>query len=152
MKKLLLIEDDDVKRQGVISTLNSLGDFEIVLANSVSSAIASVSNEIDLIIADMSLPTYDIVATERGGTPRPFGGVEVFEHLERIGSSVPVVVVTSYPAISDGKRSLTVNALERQLANDFPENFKGLVYFDFAYTDWERELVRKIQLLRGGER
>ena len=152
MKKLLLIEDDDVKRQGVINTLKLLGDFDILLANSVSSAIAAISNDLELIIADMSLPTYDILATERGGTPRPFGGIEVFEHLERINSKLPVVVVTSYPAISDGRRSLTVNDLERQLSADFPENFKGLVYFDFAYTDWEKELIRKIYSLQESEK
>lgn len=151
MRQVLLIEDDEVKRQGVQSVLTLNFDFKIVLANSVSTAIRSITEEIDLIIADMSLPTYDIEAQERGGTPRPFGGIEVFEHLDRIASKVPVVVVTSYPAISDGRKSLTVNDLERQLETDFPDNFKGLVYFDNAYTDWEMKLVNTITKFQSGK-
>lgn len=151
MRQVLLIEDDEVKRQGVQGVLTLNFHFEVVLANSVSAAIRSITKDIDLIVADMSLPTYDIEAQERGGTPRPFGGIEVFEHLDRIASKMPVVVVTSYPAISDGRKSLTVSDLAKQLATDFPDNFKGLVYFDSAYTDWESKLVHTIRKFHAEE-
>jgi CheY-like chemotaxis protein len=141
MKNVLLIEDDEVKRQSIQQALTSKFRVRVFFANSVRSAIIALEAEYDLLIADMSLPTYDIEARERGGTPRPFGGIEVFEHLERIESSVPVVVVTSYPAISDGKKSLTVSDLEVQLRTDFPLTFRGIVYFDFAYAEWEQKFI-----------
>lgn len=147
---VLLIEDDDVKRQSIQNVLANNFSVFVTPANSVRTAIDSLAINFDLILADMSLPTFDIEVRERGGTPRPFGGIEVFEHLERIESSTPVVVVTSYPAISDGKKSLTVSDLERQLTADFPVNFKGIVYFDFAYAEWEQQFISLLnEILKG---
>ena len=28
----------------------------------------------------------------------------------------------------------------KQLAKDFPNNFAGIIYFDSAYTDWDRDI------------
>jgi CheY-like chemotaxis protein len=149
--RVLLVEDDEVKRQSILGVLSAKFSVDVVQANSVSSAISALGQSFDLILADMSLPTYDIELRERGGTPRPFGGIEVFEHLERIGSRDPVVVVTSYPAISDGKRQLTVSDLSAQLQADFPLNFRGIVYFDSAYAEWEQQFSDLLSdVLRGG--
>jgi|ERR1035437_2725371 DNA-binding NarL/FixJ family response regulator len=141
---ILLIEDDEIKRQSVLTAIaRESPTAKIVTAHSVRKAIDTLSSEtFDLVVADMSLPTFDIEIRERGGTPRPFGGIEVFEHLERIESPVPVLVVTSYPVLSDGKKSLSVKDLQQQLRRDFPNNFAGIIYFDSAYSDWERDIQR----------
>lgn len=143
-RSILLIEDDETKMQSVLNAITrECPSAHVMTVRSVRKAIDTLSGtEFDLVVADMSLPTFDIELRERGGTPRPFGGIEVFEHLEKIGSNVPVLVVTSYPVLSDGKRSLTVGDLKQQLINDFSNNFAGIVYFDSAYTDWEREFRR----------
>jgi hypothetical protein len=89
----------------------------------------------------MSLPTYDIENRERGGTPRPFGGIEVFDHLDRFEITVPVVVVTSYPTLGDGENSLNIEQLRKRLQLDFPDNYLGVVYFDSVYTTWESDFL-----------
>ena len=145
-KKILLIEDDENKRTSVLNVLRrSLRDSLFETVHSVRKAIDALDRQpFDLIVADMSLPTFDIQVRERGGTPRPFGGIEVFDHLDRIESSTPVIVVTSYPVLTDGKKSLSFHDLETQLKRDFPKNFSGLVYFDSAYANWEHELIDKV--------
>lgn len=142
--KLLLIEDDEMKRQMVIGTISKeFSDSTVKTVNSVRTAIDTLTrSSFDLVVADMSLPTFDIEIRERGGTPRPFGGIEIFDYLERIERRVPVLVVTSYPALTDGKKSLSVRDLEQQLRMDYPVNFAGIVYFDSAYSDWEREMTK----------
>lgn len=140
---VLIIEDSESKLNSIQGVLErELSCVSIRKALSVRSAIDSVLAILpDLIIADMSLPTFDIEARERGGTPRPFGGIEVFETLERNEIVVPVVVVTSYPAITEGDHSIGLTELSKRLKDDFPENFLGTVYFDSAYSNWEQEIT-----------
>ena len=140
---VLIIEDSESKLNSIQGVLErELPSVCIRKAYSVRSAIDSVQIILpDLIIADMSLPTYDVETREHGGTPRPFGGIEVFETLERNEIVVPVVVVTSYPAITEGNQSVGLTELSKRLEDDFPEYFLGTVYFDSAYSNWEREIT-----------
>ena len=137
--KILVVEDDESKREAIRAVLSKQKKkTEVVFAHSVRKAIDCLcESNFDLVVADMSLPTYDIQTRERGGTPRPFGGIEVFEYLERIENPIPVVVVTSYPILTDGKKSLSYVDLQNQLSKEFPENYIGLVYYDSTYADWE---------------
>lgn len=147
---VLIVEDSEAK----LSSIQALLEREFPLisirtAASVRSAIDDLGAfRPDVIIADMSLPTYDIEERERGGTPRPFGGIEVFETLERDDVMVPVIVVTSYPLITDGYESLGLKELSKRLASDFPDTFEGTVYFDSAYSNWETEITRLMNNVR----
>lgn len=139
---ILVIEDSDSKRQSIQNVVErELPTARLFFAQSVRSGIDAISADgLDLIIADMSLPTYDIEVRERGGTPRPFGGIEIFEHLERVEIQLPVLVVTSYPAITDGKKSMSFSDLSASLRLDFEENFLDMIYFDSSYTKWDHEI------------
>ncbi|MDB5824996.1 MAG: hypothetical protein JWR21_3700 [Herminiimonas sp.] len=147
--QILLIEDSDGKRQSIQSLVEKeYPSARLIHAHSVRSAIDTISDSpLDLIIADMSLPTYDIEVRERGGTPRPFGGIEIFEHMERLGLEVPILVVTSYPTIIDGNQSVSFASLSKQLKLDFQKSFLGMVYFDSAYTSWERDITSALKQL-----
>ena len=147
--RILLIEDDDGKRQSIETVLKrEVPHTTIVSAHSVRSALDHVSSgQFQLILADMSLPTYDILDRKSGGTPRPFGGIEVFEQIERLELVIPILVVTSYPAFSDGKQSLRFEDLAVQLKRDFPQLFAGLIYFDFAYSEWDHFLSEYLSKL-----
>lgn len=149
---VLIIEDSESKLNSIQSVLErERPNVVIRKALSVRSAINAVLDNIpDLIIADMSLPTYDIESHERGGSPRPFGGIEVFETLERYEIQVPVLVVTSYPTIMEGNQSVGLVELSKRLQADFPECFIGTVYFDSTYSNWDREMVAFLnQVLEG---
>lgn len=136
---VLIIEDDNNKLENISSLINAVyPNTKISLAKSVKTAFNLLDNEsYGLIFADMSLPTYEIKPDEPGGTPRPFGGTEIFDYLEMKGETAPVIVVTSYPKLTEGSVSLNYKDLERQLKLDYPDNFIGLVYFDTSVTDWE---------------
>ena len=140
---VLIIEDSETKLNSIQLVLErELPLVCIRKALSVRSAVDSVLDIFpDFIIADMSLPTYDIEARERGGTPRPFGGIEVFETLERYEIVVPIIVVTSYPAITEGNQSIGLTELSKRLQDDFPDYFLGTVYFDSTYSDLDREIT-----------
>lgn len=146
---VLIVEDSESKLnsiQGVVE--RAIPDVELLKAYSVRSAIDILEESSpDFIIADMSLPTYDIEVRERGGSPRTFGGIEVFETLERYEMEIPVLVVTSYPVLSEGSKSLGLTELSKQLRQDFPDNFIDTVYFDSAFSDWERGIEFNLKLV-----
>lgn len=147
--QVLIIEDDDNKLENISSLIKDVyPKSTISIAKSVKTSINLLDNQnFDLIFADMSLPTYEIKPHEPGGTPRPFGGVEIFDYLEMKGEIVPIIVVTSYPKLTEGNRSLNYKDLEKQLKLDYPDNFMGLVYFDTSIIDWEKN-VREILMKR----
>ena len=144
---VLVIEDSDAKLASVVAALTAmLPLYPIETAKSVRSAVAALeTNTFRLIVADMSLPTFDVESRERGGTPRPFGGIEVFDYLMREGLATPVIVVSSYQALVDGSRSMPLEKLAADLARDYPDNYHGYVYFDSAYSNWERELRTHVE-------
>lgn len=144
---VLVVEDSDTKLASVVAALKAiLPQYPIETAKSVRSAVAALETKrFWLIVADMSLPTFDVESRERGGTPRPFGGIEVFDYLMREGLATPVIVVSSYQALVDGTRSMPLERLAAELARDYPENYHGYVYFDSAYSNWERELRAHVE-------
>lgn len=138
---IFIVEDSEAKLdsiKGLLAVLFPSAEFQV--AFSVHSAIENLRQALpELIVADMSLPTFDIERHERGGSPRPFGGIEVFEFLDRYDYEIPVIVVTSYPSLGDGENAMNLKQLSERLKAEFPNNFIGAVYFDSAYSNWESE-------------
>jgi CheY-like chemotaxis protein len=140
-RRLLVVEDSDAKLASITAALRACLPLQIEVAKSVKSALKLLKGEeFALIIADMSLPTFDVKSRERGGTARPFGGIELFDYLQRRLDETPVVVVSSYPAIVDGGTSLTLTDLAQKLRITYPRIFAGHVFFDSAYLTWEIQL------------
>lgn len=146
---IFIVEDSEAKLdsiKGLLTLVVPSANFRV--AYSVHSAIESLRQELpEFIVADMSLPTYDIERRERGGSPRPFGGIEIFEFLDRYDYEIPVIVVTSYPSLGDGENALNLKQLSERLKSEFPNNFVGAVYFDSAYSNWESEFSALVDSL-----
>lgn len=140
-RRLLVVEDSEAKLASITAALRACLPIQVEAAKSVKSALNMLkSEEFALIIADMSLPTFDVKNRERGGTARPFGGIEIFDYLQRRQCDTPVIVVSSYPALVDGSTSLTLTDLAQKLRNTYPKIFAGYVFFDSAYLTWEIQL------------
>ncbi|MCQ8779993.1 response regulator, partial [Escherichia coli] len=79
--KVLLVEDEGPKQAHVVNFLGFLGEVSVNVARSVTSAMTCLEIETpDLLLLDMSLPTFDIGEGEAGGRPQGFGGIEVLRH------------------------------------------------------------------------
>jgi len=48
----------------------------------------------DLVLLDMSMPTFDMTDKDKGGRHRGFGGRDILEDIARRGASTKVVIVT----------------------------------------------------------
>lgn len=144
-KRVLIVEDSDHKRERIVALVQEVfAELHLDQALSFTSACASVgAQEFDVVIMDMSLPTYDRSRTDTGGALRTFGGREVARKMIRRKLSATIVFVTQYDSFSDVGRSHSLPSLEKELAAECGENFGGLVYFDTSKSAWREEL-RKI--------
>jgi CheY-like chemotaxis protein len=143
---ILLVEDEDPKRANIVKALNKIRPAsQIIEARSVSSAITQLrSTVLDLILLDMSLPTFDIGPGEPGGRPQGFGGIEVLRYIDRFKLMVPVIVITAYEAFAREGRQIDLGALRSQLKAAHPRTFQGVVFYNSLLDAWSEELEKAI--------
>jgi CheY-like chemotaxis protein len=137
--QILLVEDEAPKRRHVEAYARELlPAAQIEFANSVRSAIQCLSvNLPDLLILDMSLPTFDVGQNEAGGRPQGFGGVELLRNMELEEMICPVIVLTGYDAFTKAGGQVGLDVLRDELAEAHPTLFKGILHFNSAYGDWQ---------------
>ncbi len=140
---ILLIEDELAKAEELQEFFNSRYKLCVFHnARSVRSGVDALRARlsIDLMILDMSLPTFDISDAESGGSPQGFGGVEILRYLQKQGGRTPVVVVTGFEAFALGDKIVNIDELRRRFSSDYPENFRGAIYYNVMLTSWAEEL------------
>jgi CheY-like chemotaxis protein len=144
--KILVMEDDENKRAKVSDFLQgSVAPITVEVTKSLQSCLrALVGHDFDLVILDMSVPTFDIGPDEPGGRPQPFGGREVLRQMGRRGISVPVVVLTQFDRFGEGDDMVTLDALDAQLRTDHPKIYRGSVYYNVSTEGWKEVLMEHL--------
>lgn len=144
--KILLVEDDENKRVELDKFLrNQFPGNDVSLAKSYHSALNSVIKDPhDLILLDMTMPTYDINAEEDGGRPQHYAGREILRQLERRKINTPVIVVTQFDVFGEGLGALTRAQLDLQLRHEHSANYRGTIYYNAASDAWKVELKSAI--------
>jgi len=152
MKKLLLVEDDQFKAKALISFLSAeFQNFQVLEAKSLSSAYRTLEQiaNIDLLLLDMSLPTFDVGPNDSGGEPLGFGGLKLLDLLEESELKLPTIVVTQFQQFGEVEHAINVQNLELDLKQSFPEHFIGLVHYNSAQNDWKTSLRKLINIFQG---
>ncbi len=147
--RVLIVEDEDPKRQLVERFCKAaFAELSIEHARSVRSAIDRLRHPtIDLVLLDMSLPTFDIAADDGGGRPQPTGGIEVVRVLEMMERSVPVLIVTAYATVIIQGKQLSLSELDSLMLADHEQLYRGMVYFNSTFDGWEADLEAKMRAL-----
>lgn len=128
---ILIVEDDEFKRQAVHDLLQSVIDAKIIDVDSVRTAIDFLrENDCSLIVLDMSLPTFSIRGREAGGTPLGFGGLEVLQNLDRFGKMIPCVILSQYSAFSQGDKNISLKGIGDEMMSGYSDLVKSVIYFD----------------------
>lgn len=137
--RVLIIEDDKQKSEQIITFLRNINiNFEIKLEKSYNSGLRTVSNEsFELLLLDMSLPTFEITIDESGGKPMSFAGEEILRQLQRKKISVPTIVITQYDVFEKG-RSLA--QIKESIASKGYKNYIETIYYNTTNDSWKHEL------------
>lgn len=149
--RVLLIEDEDPKRRHILAELRRIVvGADIAVARSVTSALDAIEEiNPDLLLLDMSLPTFDIGDQEDGGRPQGFGGIEILRYLELQEIRVPTIVITGYEAFPKAGGQLDLQGLRKELERDFPSIFLGLLHYNSSLEEWKHELTDAFKKLSG---
>jgi len=148
MKKILIVEDDEFKLENLSECISSrVSGVSVVFARSIVSSLRQLESaqDIDLVILDMSLPTYDVGPDESGGRPQGFGGLTVMQHLDALERDIPVLVVTQFLSFEQDDEIVEVADLQQSLSTDFARLFIGLIQYSGGSDNWKDELVAKLE-------
>ena len=141
--RILIAEDDDPKCQRLREFVaQEFPDAEVNVSRSVTSALASLRSSLpDLLLLDMSLPTYEIAPGEQGGRPQDFGGIAVVDFMDFEEMVAPVIIVTQYETfpVRNGE-SMSLEVLAEKATADYPRVFRGLVYYSSVENNWHDPL------------
>ena len=145
-KMSALVVDESDKASAIQAVIEQLPQaVTISQARSFQSGLAAITRQrYDLIILDMTMPSFDIGPNEPGGMPQAYGGVDLMRHMKRRKITTPVIVVTQFDRFGAGKERSTIEELGLQLRREFEVQYRGLIQYSVTYDGWKRQLLRTI--------
>jgi CheY-like chemotaxis protein len=142
MNRILIIEDEQRKLDQLKTFLNEeFSSIEIEDKHSYNSALREIIENYstyDLILLDMSMSTYDVSIEESGGVPEPLAGENILDAMYLNEIPTKVIVVTMYESFV-GKKLVD---FDKELKENYPENYLGFVFFSHKNTDWKLDLKK----------
>ena len=146
---MIIIEDDDNKIYQLESYIHkSLPETRVVIAKSFQSGLREIiTRDYDLILLDMTMPTFDIDVNinEDGGRTHPLAGRELIHQMDRRDINIPVIIVTQFSSFGIGKDELTLRELDLQLQEEHEKYYKGYVFYSTTHEGWKKSLLKLIK-------
>lgn len=145
--RILLVEDEAPKRRHIETLLTELVPARhIVVARAVNSALDILeAGPVDLLILDMSLPTFDVGERERGGRPQGFGGTEVLRHMAMAEIVCPTVIITGYEGfVREGGGTVDLAQLRSELLAEFPGLLRAVLHYNSTLDEWKTALRKTL--------
>ena len=140
--KVLIIEDTESKMK-VIEECVKGGDeeWEFTEAMSYSDGIQKIYAKCwDLILMDMSLPTYNISHTESGGTKKPVAGQELMARMLSRKIFIPVIIITQFDTFGDNQ---SLESLNKEFEEGYTRIWKGTISYD--KPGWQEPLLKLLE-------
>jgi len=153
--KILLVEDEAPKREHIERLLRDISaSVEILTARSVNSALDLLENKkFDLMLLDMSLPTFDAGDRENGGRPQGFGGAEILRMMQMAEISCSVVIITGYEGFArEGGTTVDLDLLRREWMLEFEGTLSSVLHYNSTYDEWKTTLTATLHKLGVQER
>lgn len=140
--RILLIEDDQNKCEQIARFVGAeLPDAELVIRHSFQSGLKeAILCTPNLVLLDMTMPSYEVGPREPGGRERRYAGREILRQLSRRGIRVQVVVITQYEQFEEDGDTVRLPELVAELKAEYPEIFIDAVFYQAANTTWVGQL------------
>lgn len=138
--RILLVEDDDIKREQIISVLRFINDKCIIdSSGALNSGLNQLSeNEYELVVLDMSLPVFEKGYSKRFDT---LAGISFLDEMKRINNLTPVIILTQYSTFSDDNcNEYSLNGIKNHCISEYPSFIDIIYYMDI---NW-KERIKKV--------
>ena len=140
--QLILIEDDDYKAKQIVQFLLQKGH-KIDVARAYNTGMKKiVSKRYDMALIDMTIPSFEISREHPTSRIRKYGGRDILVEIDRREIDLPSIVITQYQVFDDGE--ITLELLDKELHEEFPDLYQGIVYYNSSVMDWQEKLVEKL--------
>ncbi|MFO7844253.1 MAG: response regulator [Bacteroidales bacterium] len=142
ISNIILIEDDFKKKEDIRNFLSSeLQINNIVIKESYQSGLrALIKNKYDLLLLDMSIPTWDKSIDEPGGNFEKFGGYKILKEITRKKKPIKTILITMFDDFGESDTSITLSQLDNLLKTEFPDIYIGAVYYNIREEKWKADL------------
>jgi DNA-binding NarL/FixJ family response regulator len=146
--RILLIEDDINKMRRIAAEIREFcGEAEIIESRSYRSGLqALMSDSFEFVLLDMSLPTFDITEDEDGFQVDPFSGRNILAEMDRKGIKAQTVVITMFETFGEGDDLMTLEELDKDLAQSYPTIYCGAIYYNSAEVNWKESLKKLMRV------
>lgn len=140
--KIILVEDDSKKIEDITSFMTKrLPKSILTVRESYQSGVREIlNNSFDVLLLDMSIPTYDKTPFEVGGPYEKFGGYKILKELSRKNRPLKTILITMFDDFGESDQSITLEQINSSLSEDFPSHFLGSVFYQSKETKWQEEL------------
>jgi len=139
--RILIVDDDRAKIDKIEEVI--LNKFEVDIVNrkySYQSGIKEILNsEYDLVLLDMSMPTFDITSRDNGGQLKEVAGKDIMRYMKRKKVMIPVIVITQYDIL--GEKAIKLSDIMIELETKYREFYLGTVYYDVTIENWKTEII-----------
>jgi CheY-like chemotaxis protein len=145
--KILLIEDDSNKAHEIESYLVNQGII-VDTEKSYNAGLRKIidnNNNIQAVLLDMNVPTFNIDSNSTGGRRRMYGGKDILWQMSRRLISLPTLIITQFDWFDDGDRQFTLEELTGELKKIPNINFLGSIFYSPASEDWKCKLKESLQ-------
>lgn len=142
-KNILFIEDNLIKAEAVSQFINDLSqNYKIITKDSFRGGLKEIiGGNYDLLLLDMSLPTW-----KRGDAPNQegferFGGVTIMREMKRKKKIIPTIVITMFNEFGIGHSFIDLIELDKHLKSEFEDFYQGIVKYSSSENKWEDDLL-----------
>lgn len=145
---LLIADDEGPKLENIVDVVKVVfPDADLGTARSVRAALKELrSRRADLVVLDMSLPTFDVAPGEQGGRPQNYGGIELLRYMEFYEVCCPVYIVTQYEAFPDKDGHVDLSSLAQRLRFEHPNMFREIIYYGGSTDEgWRKKLTSALE-------
>lgn len=139
--KILLVEDDSLKRKQINNYLEEQLHFTVLNASSLNEGLRKMVREsIDVILLDMSLPTFSLADSENFN---PYGGIKFLEEMKRKNNQTPVIIITQYEIIGEGNNKKSSVDIDNECKELF-DNYIDMIIYSSS-LQWEDRLKKDLE-------
>ena len=148
MMKILIVDDDNFKRENITNLLTRVSiDCDVSIEKALNPGLRRLFNDnFDIILLDMSLPTFDLAETENFD---PFGGLAFLQEMKRRNIDTFTIIITQYEIFGEGSTQHTLNTIDEKCKNEF-QNYVGLILYSSSDSAWKEKLVKMLGGLING--
>jgi response regulator len=140
--KILIIEDDKNKRNQIIERLSGyFPDLEFIVKSSFQQGVKTLrSSSFDILLLDMTLPTFDIDINSSGGKIRNFAGMDILDVMQQRKIVLKTIVITQYESF--GEELVTISQMKDILRERYNKNFVDIIYYSSSSKSWFESLKK----------